>query len=56
VKASKWDMTEHVHVEKKLLFKQKEEDLLSYLQVVEGKREALMNKSENTKVEIGHIC
>jgi hypothetical protein len=28
-KASKWDMTQHVCVEKKLVFKQKEEDLLS---------------------------
>ncbi len=55
-RASEWDMTQRVHAEEKLLFKQKEEDLLSCLQVVEGEREALMKKSDQAEAEIGRLC
>ncbi|KAH8968815.1 hypothetical protein BDL97_02G001200 [Sphagnum fallax] len=55
-RASEWDMTQHMHAEEKLLFKQKEEDFLSCLQLVEGEREALMKKSEQAEAEIGCLC
>jgi hypothetical protein len=50
--ASDWDTAKQMHAEEKLAFNQKEEELVSCLQVVEGKREVLMGKCEQVQTEM----